>query len=214
MKRIFSILCLVALLACVMPLKVEAEEKKGSYPTVFGTIDWEIKDESTETKSKTWVFYITPNDNYKSLQAELAPTNLTNLNPVASSSFLIVDKKDEAEGKVLLTFVVNNSSGLQKDVKTEIMTVTSNYTSTENCTLGLNLGTISCQQIGSLYIDNNGASVSEEEYNKACGASEPKPDEKNPQTGSAIPYIAVGGGLIAIAGVYLYSRKSNKIYKI
>lgn len=213
MKKIFNILFLVALFACVMPMRTLADTKKDSFSTTFGTIDWEIKDESTETKSKTWVFYITPNDNYKSLQAELAPTNLTNLNPVASSNFLIADKKDETGGRVMLTLVVNNPTGLQKGVKTEIMTVTTNYTSTENCTLALSLGTISCQQIGSLYIDNNGASVSEEDYKKACGTSEPeKPD--NPQTGSVIPYIAVGGGMIAIAGVYLYSRKSNKIYKI
>ncbi len=212
MKRIFSILCLVALFVCVMPVKVAAEEKKGNFTNVYGTVEWEIKDESTETKSKTWVFYITPNDNYKSFQIELVPTNLTNLNPVASPSFLLADKKDEENGKMMLTLVVNS---LQKGVRTEMMTVTTNYTSTENCTLGLNMGSITCQQIGSLYIDNNGASVSEEEYKKACGSSEPeKPDEKNPQTGNVIPYIAVGGGMIAIAGVYLYSRKSNKIYKI
>ena len=53
-------------------------------------------------------------------------------------------------------------------------------------------------------------------YEEVCeGVTPDEPDVPDtPNTGNPIPYIAVGGGLIAIAGVYFYSRKSNRMYKI
>ena len=44
--------------------------------------------------------------------------------------------------------------------------------------------------------------------------SNPTDVPNSPDTGSVVPYVAIGGGLVAIAAVYLYSRKSNKVYKI
>ncbi|MDE5539893.1 MAG: hypothetical protein K2J20_05355 [Bacilli bacterium] len=216
MKRFVSLLCLIALIVSVTPVQVHAEENSGHYSTAFGTIDWEIKDESAETKSKTWVFYLTPNKNYKSIELQLTPVNLTNLQPVPSSSFLLADKKvDEMTGIVTVSLIVGNSNGLTAGQKTEMMTVTSNYTSTDNCRLSLSLGTISCVQLGGIYIDANGASVTEAEYNEVCGNKPEVPnDVPNSDTGSVVPYVAVGGGIVAIAGVFLYSKKSKRMYRI
>ncbi len=67
--------------------------------------------------------------------------------------------------------------------------------------------------------------ITETEYKEICEGYVPDdptdPDEplppdipENPKSGSVIPYVAVGGGLIAIAGLYLFSRKSNKMYRL
>ena len=37
---------------------------------------------------------------------------------------------------------------------------------------------------------------------------------ENPKTGSAVSYIAIGAGLLLIAGAYVVSRKNTKMYKI
>ena len=80
---------------------------------------------------------------------------------------------------------------------------------------------LSCQIVtddnGTKYFDNNYKEVTETEFEEACNGKTPPVDTdvpNSPDTGSVIPYIAVGGGLVAIAGVYLYSRKANKVYKI
>ncbi len=37
---------------------------------------------------------------------------------------------------------------------------------------------------------------------------------ENPETGSAISYIAIGAGVLLVAGAYVLSRKNTKMYKI
>lgn len=37
---------------------------------------------------------------------------------------------------------------------------------------------------------------------------------ENPKTGSAVSYIAIGAGVLLVAGAYVLSRKNTKMYKI
>ena len=66
-------------------------------------------------------------------------------------------------------------------------------------------------------LDDNGNAISEEEYNQVCGNTTTPGDNNDvpsPETGSVVPYIAIGGGLLAIVAVYFFSKRSNKVYKI
>ena len=82
--------------------------------------------------------------------------------------------------------------------------------------LGVSCITLEDKSGNTIYLDKNGNSITKEQYTEVCeGGTPTEPDVPDtPNTGNPIPYIAVGGGLVALAGVYFYSRKSNKMYKI
>ena len=108
--------------------------------------------------------------------------------------------------------------GVTINSKTEVFTILVSIVdpSIKECKLNFSPYGLSCAQIEGHYFDANGNEVTAEQQAASCeGYVAEEPDVPNsPQTGSVIPYIAIGGGLAAIALVYLYSRRSNKVYKI
>ena len=90
----------------------------------------------------------------------------------------------------------------------------------EECELSLVPQNLNCNtNIDGYYFDNDGNSITAQEYAEVCGNTTPvDPDDPNDipnsQTGSVVPYVAIGGGILAVVVVYLFSRKSNKVYKI
>lgn len=56
------------------------------------------------------------------------------------------------------------------------------------------------------YYDNNGNQVTKEEYEKACSS-------ENPQTGSAVSYVIIVGGIALAVAAFMMTKKS-KIYNV
>ena len=103
----------------------------------------------------------------------------------------------------------------------ELTVITTDDPVDDGCILNVSpINTLDCStSIPGFYFDNDGNSISQEEYNEVCGNTTTTTPESpgdipnSPQTGSVVPYIAIGGGLLAIVVVYLLTRK-NKVYKI
>ncbi len=66
--------------------------------------------------------------------------------------------------------------------------------------------TYTCRVVNGKYYGKNGTEVTEAVYNSECVT--------NPKTGSFLPYIALGTGLVLAGVVFAISRKNNKLYKI
>ena len=220
MKKLSVILSFIVLLAfLVMPNMVNAAETSRQN-TIYGTVTIDESEwtESGDTYSITQVYYITKSSEY--VYFNIKPVlNVNNVEIIASSrAYSIVSKTTLDDGSVNVLMKATNGTGIN-GTKTELFTVIAKIVdpSKLECDLSYSPLSVACAVIDNNYFDDNGKKVTEEVYNQACNGyvpDEPIEDEPNPETGSVIPYIAVGGGLIAIAGVYLYSRKSNKMYKI
>ncbi len=65
-----------------------------------------------------------------------------------------------------------------------------------------------CEVVDGKYYDTNGNQVSKEAYDAACTTAE------NPQTGSFLPYTIIIAGVAIAGGLYLVTKKNNKIYKM
>lgn len=229
MKKLTIILCCVAMMFCVIP-KVDAADQK--YGITVAESDWTAKTGGGYYINQVYSITKTNGAGYVYL------TLLENLNVkitqvVASDAFEIVGDYVAVEnGRV---YVLKTKSGAAiNGTKTELMTVVADIVDPKNKSCDLSYAPLdtNCSNINGKYFDNNGKLVTEDEYKKACEGTTPTNPEnpgddpndpsgpnnsnnpKNPQTGSVIPYIAIGGGLAAIAGVYFVSRKSNKMYKI
>jgi len=222
MRKINVILSFIVMFMILfIPVVVDAAEVSREN-TIYGTITVDESEwsQSGDTYSFTQVFYITKSTEY--VYFNIKPVlNVTDVQIVASSSaFKVVSQKTLDDGSVNVLLKANNSAGVN-NTKTEVFTVVAKIVdpSKLECNLSYSPLSVACAVIENNYFDDNGSIVSEEEYNQACNGvipdepDEPS-DEPNPETGSVIPYVAVGGGLLAIAGVYLYSRKSDKMYKI
>ncbi len=220
MKKLTIILSVIGLLLAVLPMNASAADMKQVYNSTvryYGTLSvmetegWE--DRPDGGKYITQVAYVTETvGGYVYL--DLLETTNTKIDKILpSASFELV--KDEAieNGRRVLFKAKGNISG-----KTEVFTLTADIVdpSLKECKityspLGVGCITLEDKSGNTLYLDKNGNSVSKEKYEEVCEGTV-IPD--TPNTGNPIPYIAVGGGLLAIAGVYFYSKKSNKMYKI
>ena len=217
MNLLFA-LCLMLL---AMPLVVDAKSSSTS-GTIYGTITVEESDwtPSGDTYSVTQVYYITKSSEYVYFNIEPV-LNIEDVNILESSSaYTVVSKTDLENGSVNVLLKASNGSGVS-GTKTELFTVVAKIKDPDKleCNLSYSPLSLNCLKTDGLYFDKNGKTVSEAEWNTVCGNYTPTPedtpsDEPNPETGSVVPYIAIGGGLLAIAAVYLVSRKSNKMYKI
>lgn len=225
MKKISIILSVIGLLLMAMPIKASAAEMKevmNSTVRYYGTLTvmessgWESKPDGS--KFVTQVVYVTQTvGGYVYL--DIVQTTNTKIDKILpSASFELVKSEDSANGKRVLLKAKGTVSG-----KTEAFTVTADIVdpSLSECKisyspLGVSCITIEDKSGNTLYLDKNGNSITKEQYTEVCeGGTPTEPDVPDtPNTGNPIPYIAVGGGLVAIAGVYFYSRKSNKMYKI
>ena len=232
MKKLFKIFSLVLFMLIIMPNNTYAaisfgepdsdgwhistgSDSAGRYGSfAAGDVKWRYTDE--ENGIKEWQFTLTPSGNFQTIYMTLVPNALEIQKVTAGSDFKQLSFDNSAE------VVIQPKSSLTKNKKVLLFTVTTKDTAETGCMLSYSPGSTSCAKIGDIYLDKDGKSVTKSEYEKACGTggtttvTDPKdPDIPNtPDTGSVIPYFAIGGGLAAIAGVYLYSRKSSKVYKI
>ena len=235
MKKITVILVTIMTMLYVIPMKVSAEELStdftdsdgdGVYESTSaisagrygnfaaGDITYEYTEGSNE--ERTWSFYLTVgSNNFDYVYMLITPTNVS-IDSVTTdtSSFLALNSIPETGGTLLYEVAGNLEAG---DRVLLYQIITTN-TSDEDCQITVSPGELNCSvNIPGIYFDNNGNVISEEEYQEVCGNTTPdNPDDipNSPETGSVVPYVAIGGGLLAIVVVYLFSRKSNKVYKI
>lgn len=230
MKKIAIMLSVVGVLFAFMPLKAsaagfvkngdsycnDADISGGKYGTFKkGDVCYKYTDEANGIKE--WTYYLTANSGIKTIYLEVQPSSTIEIQSIKenSNAFILANNDKTTTGNRLLLYSTN-PSGLSNGSRTLLFTITTKDLGDEGCYLNISpLEVPNCEVINGEYFDKDGNSITKEEYDEVCAGVVPDvPDEKNPETGSVIPYIAVGGGLLAIAGVYFFSRKSNKFYKI
>ena len=220
MKKITILLSVIGILFAVLPLNVSAAELKEKSRrdtqfygkvTVMETDGWDDKQDGG--KFITQEYYVTKTQGGYVYIRLLETSNVKITSILPGSNFTKV-KEIRVDGGV--DVVLKAKSTISS--RTQLITVLADIVdpSQTNCVLNYSPLGVSCLHIDDLYLDKNGNEVSEAEYNEVCNGVTTPGDvpSDNPSTGNPIPYIAVGGGLLAIAGVYFFSRKSNKFYKI
>lgn len=210
MKKLVVLLSLAVML--VMPLNVNAaswsEEKVLSKNSIYGELSarempWEGND-PTQLE-----VYITKASEYISLTFTV--NNLKDVKFMEAANITVVnsDFKDN-----VLTVLLKTKDGKAITKKTEVGSAMGYPIDTEKgCSIAVTPQTLACAKLDNMYFDKSGKAITEEEYNEVCSNITTEPGD-DVQTGSVIPYVAIAGGLIAIAGVYLYSRRTNKMYKL
>ncbi len=216
MKKLMGLLSLIAIMLCILPANVSADSKSVNIPA-YGTLTIDETPWTSENKVVTQVYSITKSGPITAITI-IPVLNVSNVKITASSYFDIIDEQTGSDGSVTVYLKAKNGTGVN-GTKTELLTAVADGNDnipSEGCNLSYSPISLNCStKVEGYYFDDNGNSITEEEYKEACeGVVPPSNDVPSPDTGSVVPYIAVGGGLIAIAGVYLYSRKSNKVYKI
>ena len=221
-KKVTMILSLIAVAMLVVPQTVMAVGFTDDDPHLstedisfgqFGTIkagDYTWTYSNKEEKEKTWTISLDTDSKY--IYFKLIPKSVDIQDIKVSSGFVIVDqpKNDDGTQDVFI-----ESTGSSNKLTIKIKTVD---TADEGCELSFSPYRLNCSvNVPGYYFDDNGNPISEDEYNQVCGNTT-NPDDPNDvpnsDTGSVVPYIAIGGGLAAIVVVYLFSKKSNKVYKI
>lgn len=230
MKKITIILSVIGLLLAFVPMNAsaagfqddgsgnfcnDADISGGQYGTFKkGDVCYKYTDSANGIKE--WTYRLTTKSNLKTIYLEVQPSSSIEIQSIkAGSGLLKADDTKTSTGNSILLLSAN-SNGINSGEKVTLFTVVTKDLATEGCYLNVSPLSTGCQVIANTYFDKNGNIITEEQYNEVCGGKGPEePDiPDTPNTGNPIPYIAVGGGLIAIAGVYFYSKKSNKMYKI
>lgn len=182
----------------------------GQYGTIAaGDFTWRYSDE--DNGEKTWTISFDTNKPFIYLSLVPAFVSIDSVK-VEGSGFVLASQKSMGDGMVGLLIQNTNSASSKLTI-----TVITTDTGDEGCMLNISPLNLDCSvSIPGFYFDNNGNEITEEEFNEVCGNTTPENpnDVPNSETGSVIPYVAIGGGLLAIAAVYLISRKSNKVFKI
>lgn len=232
MKRMFVILSIVVAFV-LLPRFAKADsvsfvESNGKYISngeisvgaygVFKTGDAEYTYTDKGNGIKEWNFYLTAGSDLNYIYLALAPKYLEIQDVESGSDFMLVSEKNETDTYTVL-LMANNQSGIKKGEKVLLFTITTKDTSTDGCILNVSPRTLACASVEGYYFNKSGKIVNEENYNKECSntgtTDEPLEDvPNNSETGIPVPYIALGGGLVAIAGVYFLSKKNSKMFKI
>lgn len=221
-RKVTMLLSLIAVAMLIVPKEVLAvgftdddlhlsteDISFGQFGTIkAGDYTWTYTDK--EAGEKTWTISLDTDSKY--IYFQLIPKSVDIQDIKVSSGFVIVSqpKNDDGTQDVFI-----ESTGSSSNLTITIKTVD---TADEGCELSFSPYRLNCSvDVPGYYFDNNGNPISEEEYNQVCGNTT-NPDDPNDipnsDNGSVVPYVAIGGGIIAIIAVYLFSRKSNKVYKI
>ena len=223
MKKIIMMVSVLAAVLLVVPIRVDAAEYEDSYNVpAYGNIEveWDYADEDDRADGvKTWRFYLTANRDMNYIYVELLPTNVEITSVAAGSDFALANRTNTTNGMNVFLEAVG---GVNNGDRVLLFTVITKDLegAEENCELNLSFNNLDCTvSIPGYYFDDNGNSITQEEYAEVCGNTTPTDPEDpndipNSETGSVVPYVAIGGGILAIVIVYLFSRKSNKVYKI
>ncbi len=210
MKRFLLMVSLIVAMLVVMP-NVKAAD--AYYNVSYDQSEWTKKDDGSYYINK--IYYVEKTVNGYVYLKLIETNNVKITASLAGSNFTIVNETREENG---ISYLLKVKDGVNVSGKTEAITVTADIVdaSKKECQLDYSPLGLSCMTIDDHYFDKDSKEVTEEEAQASCeGVTPSNPnDVPSPDTGSVIPYIAIGGGLVAIAGVYLYSRKSNKVYKI
>lgn len=223
MRKFIVILGLVATFMLVMPMSVHAaafvdNDRDGVYENdsaisvgrygsvAAGDMTWTYSDE--EAGEKTWTISFDVTSGYNYVYFTLVPSFITidSVSVSSGSNFVLADQEKTTNGTTV--FFESTSGGRLE------LTVVTTDTAEEGCLLNISPLNLDCSvNIPGYYFDDNGKAITQEEYNQVCSnTSQDIPN--SPETGSVVPYFAIGGGLIAIVAVYLLTRKSSKVYKI
>lgn len=227
MKKNIMLLGVLAILLFTLPSTVHAavsfvdNDQDGTYESSeaisvgqFGTIaagdmTWKYVEGSDEEK----IWTISFETNHSFIYFSLVPSSVSidSVN-VSGTGFALAAQEPAGDGMVDVLIENANSSSARVTV-----TVVTTDTADKGCQLSVSPLKLNCSvNISGIYFDDNGNEITAEEYQQVCGNTTPSDpnDVPNSQTGSVVPYVAIGGGLLAVAAVYLFSRKSNKVYKI
>ena len=135
---------------------------------------------------------------------------------ITSTTNYTVTCEKGADGKSA-KFTATASKAITGEKKTKLATISINSngaTSADQCVVTLEITpgetpvTPKCKadEKNGVYYDNNGNQVTKEEYDKACTS-------ENPQTGSAVSYVIIVGGIL-LAGAAFFMTKKSKIYNV
>lgn len=123
------------------------------------------------------------------------------------------------EGNGIDIHLTNEGATGRKIAATISLEVTSNTPSTEKCEVVMTMleepaqetptVTPKCKVENGVYYDANGNQVTEEAYKESCST----PTE-NPQTGSFLPYTIIVIGLAVAGGLYIVTKKNNKMFNV
>jgi len=215
----FAVVCLFPVVANADVVRVNDEEvPAGAYGTFkAGDIVYEYTD--TSNGLKEWKFYLTAGSDLENVYVSLQPIKLTIQSIKEGNSFVIETKKTvQSDGT---TEVFLRTEGVKKGNRVLLLTVvTKDDKDSNGCELNISPKVLTCLNTGSSWFDQNGNELNnKEEYDAVCSNVGPtdKPLEdvpNNSETGIPVPYIALGGGLVALAGVYFLNKKNTKMFKL
>lgn len=189
----------------------EAEISVGRYGTIAaGDMTWRYSDQ--EAGEKTWTISFDTSSPF--IYLSLVPAFIS-IDSVSVTGTGFANAAQDSSGDGMVDLLIENMNNGSARVTINVITTDE---AEEGCILNLQPLNLDCSvSIPGFYFDNNGNAITAEEYNTVCGNVTPPDDPNdvpNSETGSVVPYVAIGGGLLAIAAVYLISRKANKVYKI
>ncbi len=236
MKKVILLFGVVASVFVLMPSSVYAAEPAGFVETSdgvyvneqaisagrYGTfeagdVSWTYESAEDEADGvKTWNYYLTVGSvDFEFLYMSLVPTGVDIDAVTPGDSFLMVHPSND---NGITTVLLQATGSLNEGDRVLLFTVrTVDQDGAEECLLETAPLNLDCSvNVPGFYFDNDGNEISAEEYAQVCGNVTPDDgnDVPSPETGSVIPYIAIGGGIVALIAVYLLTRKSSKVYKI
>ena len=213
---------------------VKAAETPVSNGTIYGNITMSSQPFTSSNPITLETYYITKTTNGYVYMTVKPTLNISSITIDSSSAFSIVNQTKNSDGSITVLFKTKSGSAIN-NTKTELMVVTARIADVtkDECQITVSPLGMNCLKVNNTYFDNSGKVVTEAQWKAACESSSTTPSDpsdpdvpnnttdpsnpsntNNPQTGNYIPYMAVAAGLIAIAGVYFYSKKSNKMYKL
>ena len=229
MKNVKVIFCFVASLIFALPMKAEAlvfvyNDNNGAYENdsafsveQYGIIEagyFTFLEEDDDFKIWYVSFDVESNNGYVYLSLSSLFGTLDTISILDGSDYVINNMVSTATGKAIILFESLSGSG----GRIEFMVSTTDAVNGEYLLNILPLNLNCSVSIPGYYFDDNGNSITQEEYNRVCNKTstgETIQDIPNSSDiGSVVPYIAIGGGLVAIIAVYLLIRKLSKINKI